>query len=198
MDEQLDMDELEKMSSLGGGNPGLYEDIACDTSEAVSSFVWSEGFHPVECADLERFNAQSTGTPGLKVTWRCLGGPDASKDLLDNLMLAGKGAARARICFSCLEMWDRDNDRPLGRYADLLGKRLWIEVETQKREWNGREMEKSVIKFAGFKPWGAFELPEELVGLDDAFEEPEVEEVVEEPKPVKKAGPGTKPPWPSK
>jgi hypothetical protein len=192
---------MEAAASQKGSGGDLYSDIDYDGSQ-VKSFTFVEGPHPFECTDLELFVSQK-GDKGLKVTQTAFAGPNVGQFIVDILMLSGKGAGKMANYASAVGMWDAQEKKPIGRYADFLGKRCWGEVKTEENEWQGQIREKSVIPFGGYAPLSKYELPVGDGMSFDEFDEPETVPVEMEPvKPTAKPGrprsnAGNTPPWPT-
>lgn len=221
--EMSDVDLLMKSankSASGGGDiyTGWGSRNFSDVEEA-QGWVWEKGWHPFVATGVEIKRSKEKQQEYLEVTAAAIGGPRKGKELKIRLMLEGKGRPNFLAFMSAVDLWDRESRQPLGVPADIIDRHFWGDVTTEKREYQGEERERSVVKYAGYAHIDKYELPEnaDLVDnsdLDTFFEEetpaeepvpePEAETQPEpvatapapaKPRRVAASGAGSTPPW---
>ena len=193
--EELDeISLLERAANMKpGSSPNLYQQRRLDLNEvpdATESFLFPEGQHPFKVvgvdekvgkAKTDEMGYEKPGTPYVEIQLECTDGVAKGYKLFDRLMLTGKGMSRLKLFLKATGLLNADGSFT-GCWGDFLGKEVWCDVETERRDYNGKPTERSKVAFVGYHPKDAF-----------AFEAEQPETLTQATPPSRNGG-GT-PPW---
>jgi uncharacterized protein DUF669 len=139
--------------------------IDFDGTDVALPSKWDDGTYCVMCVEIKAKTARS-GNRMLEVTHNGIEPEHKDQPLYDRVMLDGKGKARFVLWARALGLWDVEKNalRKGTTYADFLFKPFWADVENRKEQYvtdmgEEKTIEKSVIAFAGFHPFGSRPAP---------------------------------------
>ena len=130
-----DLEALEAQAaqrSAVGMDASLLEEVEIDVSDAQPQDFSPvpPAKYPVEISKLEA-KISGAGNRYLELEFTICVGEFQNRKVWDRVMLSGKGKARFVVLIAAIDMYDATNKKFRGRFADLLGKKLWANLKIE-------------------------------------------------------------------
>lgn len=172
-------EELKQQAASTEDGATIYDKQKYDFTEYKGAAAYPAGWYPVEVADVE-VRRSKKGKKFCVNTFRVFDGENTNATFRDNLYQEfdeGRefnGLKRIRAFCIAIGLITVSDTTLEYEPAEFVGKKLWIEVEQKETDQGGGMVEmQNQVKFLGFRPIAAMELPS--LSYADTFDEPIIE-----------------------